>query len=104
MDAIKTERADEHWWHGVLRTDPHTYCAITTAGGKDVVEGEIENRRRVLAMVFARTLQAYGVHPEMPARWKDRRDPRTQAPRSDGRRSMDVTRSPLPAPSAPPSP
>jgi hypothetical protein len=94
MDAVTAERADETWWHGVLRTDPHTFCAITTADGKDAVEREIEKSRRVLAMVFARTLQAYGVRPDMPARWQDRRDPHTQEPKRGGRRSMDHAASP----------
>ncbi len=89
MEAVTTEPVDDTWWHGVLRIDPYTYCPITTTGGKEAIEQESENRRRVLAMVFARTLQAYGVHPEVPVRWKDRRDPGTQSPRPGGRRAMD---------------
>jgi hypothetical protein len=92
MDTVKAEPADEISWRGVLRIDPHTFRAITTAGGKDVVDEEIETMRRILAMVFARTLQAYGVRPEMPPRWKDRRDPNRQTPRPGGKRAMDVTR------------
>jgi hypothetical protein len=90
MDSVKAEPADEISWRGVLRIDPHTFRAITTVGGKDVVDEEIETVRRILAMVFARTLQAYGVRPEIPARWKDRRDPGKQAPRPGGKRAMDV--------------
>ena len=90
MDAVKAEPADEISWRGVLRIDRHTFCAITTTGGKDVVDEEIETMRRMLAMMFARTLQAYGVRPEVPARWKDRRDPNRQVPRAGGRRAMDI--------------
>ena len=91
MEAVTTEAVDDTWWHGVLRIDPYTYCPITTTGDKEAIEHESENRRRVLAMVFARTLQAYGVRPEVPVRWQDRRDPQTQAPRPGGRRAMDAT-------------
>jgi PAS domain S-box-containing protein len=90
MQAVTTEAVNDTWWHGVLRIDRYTFCPITTTGGKDAIEQESENRRRVLAMVFARTLQAYGVRPEIPVRWKDRRDPQTQSPRRGGRRAMDT--------------
>ncbi len=91
MDAVTVEPWDETWWRGVLRTDPHTFRAVTTAGGKDAVDEEVEKVRRVLAMIFARTLQAYGVRPAVPTRWKDRRDPSRQLPRAGGRRAMDAT-------------
>ena len=90
MDAVKAEPADDARWRGVLRIDRHTFCAITTTGGKDAIDEEIETMRRMLAMAFARTLQAYGVRPEVPARWKDRRDPNRQMTRPGGRRAMDM--------------
>jgi signal transduction histidine kinase len=90
MDAVKAEPADEAHWRGVLRIDRNTSCAITTTGGKDAIDEEIETMRRMLAMVFARTLQAYGVRPEVPARWKDRRDPSRQMARPGGKRAMDM--------------
>jgi PAS domain S-box-containing protein len=92
LDAVKAEPADDLRWRGVLRIDRQTFCTITTAGGKDTIDEEIETMRRVLAMIFARTLQAYGVRPEMPARWKDRRDPNRQLPKPGGRRAMDSPR------------
>jgi PAS domain S-box-containing protein len=88
-EAVKAEPADETRWQGVLRIDPQTSCAITETGGKEAVDIEIERTRRVLAMVFARTLQAYGVRADVPARWRERRDPRSQAPLPGGRRLMD---------------
>ena len=91
MDAVKAEPTDDAGWHGVLRIDGNTFRAITTTGGKDVVDEEIETMRRILAMIFSRTLQAYGVRPEIPPRWKDRRDPNRQLPRPGGRRAMDAT-------------
>ena len=62
LDAVTAEPADETGWRGVLRTDRYTSRAITTVGGKAAVDEEVEKMRRVLAMIVARTLQAYGVY------------------------------------------
>ena len=64
MGRSKPTRGDVRW-RGVLRIDRQTFCNLTTAGGK---ERSTRKSRRcaVLAMIFARTLQAYGVRPEMP--------------------------------------
>jgi PAS domain S-box-containing protein len=90
VDTVKAEPTDEARWQGVLRIDRHTFRPITSTAEKDTIDDEIETMRRMLAMAFARTLQAYGVRPEIPTRWKDRRDPGRQAPRPGGRRAMDT--------------
>ena len=85
---VRIEPAGEGW-QAVLRADPSTFYPISTVEPEEGAEREVEHGRRLLAMLIAQALEAYGVAPDIPPKWQDRRDPRLQQPRPGGRRAMD---------------
>jgi PAS domain S-box-containing protein len=90
VQMLRAEPAHDGLSLGVLRADAYTWQPVTSPAPRDATDREVEARRRILAMAFARTLEAHGIPAVIPARWRDRRDPAQQTPTPGGRRQMDT--------------